>query len=82
MAVFVQYHKPCAVGFDTPTDALDFLFWGYEARELLPCGTYDLFTDEVQLYRHQGIETDYADPELIRQTARAYLTDLRRLGRF
>ena len=80
MAVFVQLDTCYAVGFDDLTDATDFLFWGYEERELLPCGIYDLLTGETAGYEHRGQSVSFSDPELIRQTATDYMCAALRLN--
>ncbi len=74
MAVFVQFDVCCAVGFEDLTDATDFLFWGYEEFDLLPCGTYDLLTGESTCYEHRGQRIGIFDPNLIRLTATEYVT--------
>lgn len=80
MAVFVQFDTCHAVGFDDLADATDFLFWGYEEYDLLPCGTYDLLTGETAHYEHRGRSVGLFDPDLIRQTATEYLRAAVRLG--
>jgi len=73
IAVFAQQEIGYAVGFDSLTDAVDFLFWGYEAYELLPYGTFDLLTGEVWPYRHRGERIVQVDDDVISQTARNYV---------
>lgn len=72
MAIFVRLDTCYAVGFDELADATDFLFWGYEEQDLLPCGIYDLLTGETSSYEHRGHTIGLFDPELIRQTANEY----------
>ncbi|GAB3642412.1 hypothetical protein GCM10027423_30480 [Spirosoma arcticum] len=82
MAVFIQLDTCHAVGFEDLTDAIDFLFWGYEEHDLLPCGTYDLLTGETAAYEHRGRFIGLYDPDLIRQTATEYVrASLRLMGR-
>ncbi|MBD2756745.1 hypothetical protein [Spirosoma validum] len=73
IAVFSQRHTTYGLGFDTLTDATDFLFWGYEDNDLIPFGVYDVLTTQTRLYDHFGKLTDGPDPEAIRQFATAYL---------
>ena len=73
MAVFIQLDTCHAVGFEDLTDAIDFLFWGYEEHDLLPCGTYDLLTGKTAAYEHRGRFVGLYDPDLIRQTATEYM---------
>ena len=80
MAVFVQSDTCYAVGFNDLTDTTDFLFWGYEEQDLLPCGIYDLLTGEVAPYAHRGRYVGLFDPDLIRQTATDYVKAALRLG--
>lgn len=81
MAVFIQRETCCAVGFEDLTDATDFLFWGYEEYELLPCGIYDLLTSEVLNYEHRGRSVGLFEPDLIRLTATEYVSAAARLSR-
>ena len=81
MAVFIQREICCSVGFEDLTDANDFLYWGYEEHELIPCGTYDLLTGDTISYEHRGRLVGLFDPELIRLTAVEYLTAAARLSR-
>lgn len=74
IAVFSQQNDYHAVGFDDLTDAADFLLGGYQDAQLVPCGTYDVLTDETI-----GVDTGSFDPdtdagELIRHTARTYFS--------
>ncbi len=80
MAVFVQLDTCYAVGFDTLTDATDFLFWGYEEQNFVPCGTFDMLTGEVASYEHRGRDVGLYDPDLIRQTATDYVRAALRLA--
>lgn len=80
MAVFVQLDTCYAVGFNDLTDATDFLFWGYEERDLFPCGIYDLLTSEAMPYEYRGRFVGLFDPDLIRQTAINYVKAALRLG--
>lgn len=80
MAVFVQLDTCHAVGFENLADATDFLFWGYEEHDLLPCGIYDLLTGETAAYEHRGRLTGLFDPELIHRTATEYVRGALRLG--
>ena len=80
MAVFVQLDACHAVGFEDLTDATDFLFWGYEEHDLLPCGIYDLLTGETAAYEHRGRPVGLFDPELIHRTATEYVRAAPRLG--
>lgn len=79
MAVFVQLDTCYAVGFDDSADATDFLFWGYEEYDLIPCGLYDLLTGEATEYEHRGRSIGIFDPDLIRQTATSYVRAALRL---
>ena len=80
MAVFVQGDTCYAVGFNDLADATDFLFWGYEEYDLLPCGLYDLMSGEITEYEHRGRSTGLFDPELIRKTATDYVRAALRLS--
>ena len=80
MAVFVQLDTCYAVGFNDLTDATDFLFWGYEERDLFPCGIYDLLTGEATPHEHRGRFVGQFDPDLIRQTATDYVRAALRLN--
>lgn len=80
MAVFVQFDTCHAVGFDDLTDATDFLFWGYEEYDLIPCGLYDLLTGETAPYEHRGRPVGLFDSDLIRQTATEYVRAALRLS--
>ncbi len=81
MAVFIQRETTCTVGFDDLTDATDFLYWGYEEYELLPCGIFDLLTGETLSYEHQGRAVGLFEPELVRLTATEYVSAAARLSR-
>ena len=81
MAIFIQEDTSYAVGFDALADARDFLFWGYEEHDLIPCGTYDLLTGETAAYEHRGYSIGIFDPELIRRTATEYVRASLRLSR-
>ena len=81
MAVFIQREISCAVGFEDLADATDFLFWGYEEYELLPCGIYDLLTGETLNYEHRGRSVGLFEPDLIRLTAKEYVSAAARLSR-
>lgn len=81
MAVFIQRETCCAVGFEALADATDFLFWGYEEYELLPCGIYDLLTGETHSYQHRGRPVGLFEPDLIRLTATEYVNAAARLSR-
>ena len=80
MAIFIQLDTCHAVGFEALADATDFLFWGYEEHDLLPCGTYDLLTGDVAAYEHRGRFVGLFDPDLIRQTATNYVRAALRLS--
>ncbi|QJD77104.1 hypothetical protein [Spirosoma rhododendri] len=72
IAVFSQQNDYHAVGFDELADAADFLLGGYQDAQLVPCGTYDVLTDET-IHVDTGLfEPDTDAGELIRQTARTY----------
>ncbi|GAB2588142.1 hypothetical protein [Spirosoma areae] len=73
IAVFDQQETNYAVGFDTPGDALDFLFWGYEEFDLLPYGIFDVLSGEVTIYEHRGDRVSEVDAAVISQTAKNYL---------
>ncbi len=73
IVVFAQQEIGYAVGFDNPTDAVDFLFWGYEEYDLIPYGIFDALTGEVYPYEHRGESVAEVDEETISRTARDYL---------
>lgn len=73
IAVFAQQEIGYAVGFEESTDAVDFLFWGYEEYELLPYGIFDVLTGEVFPYEHRGERVAEVERETISRTARDYL---------
>lgn len=73
IVVFTQQEIGYAVGFDDFTDAVDFLFWGYEEYDLLPYGIFDALTGEVFPYEHRGELVVAVDEEMISRTAKDYL---------
>ncbi|MFD2933944.1 hypothetical protein [Spirosoma flavum] len=73
IVVFAQQEIGYAVGFDHCTDAVDFLFWGYEEYELLPYGIYDILTGDALPYEHRGERTAKIDEPVIRQIALDYV---------
>lgn len=73
IAVFSQRHTTYGLGFDTLTDATDFLFWGYEDNDLVPYGVYDVLIARTTLYDHFGKLKDGPDAEAVRQFAVGYL---------
>ncbi|AUD03912.1 hypothetical protein [Spirosoma pollinicola] len=73
IVVFAQQEIGYAVGFDYSTDAIDFLFWGYEEYDLLPYGIFDALTGEVFPYEHRGERVVAVDEETISRTATDYL---------
>jgi hypothetical protein len=73
IVVFAQQEISYAVGFDHSTDAIDFLFWGYEEYELLPYGIYDVLLGDVVPYEHRGERTAAIDELSIRRIALDYV---------
>ena len=73
IVVFAQDEIGYAVGFEDSTDAVDFLFWGYEEYDLLPYGIFDAVTGEVFPYEHRGERVVAIDEATISRTAREYL---------
>ncbi|WP_420148734.1 hypothetical protein [Spirosoma sp.] len=73
IVVFAKQEIGYAVGFDTLTDATDFLYWGYEEYDLVPYGTFDVLTGEVWPYEHRGERVANIDTQLISRTALDYL---------
>ncbi|GAB4045349.1 hypothetical protein [Spirosoma litoris] len=73
IVVFAQQEIGYAVGFDDSSDAVDFLFWGYEEYDLLPYGIFDALTGEVFPYEHRGELVVAVDEETISRTAKDYL---------
>ncbi len=73
IVVFAQQEIGYAVGFDTTSDAVDFLFWGYEEYDLVPYGIFDALTGEVWPYEHRGERTSDVDEQIISRTALDYL---------
>lgn len=73
IVVFAQQEIGYAVGFEDSSDAVDFLFWGYEEYDLLPYGIFDALTGEVFPYEHRGELVVAIDEELISRTATDYL---------
>ena len=73
VAVFNQHRVPYTVGFDSLLEALDFLFWGYEDRQLLPYGIYDEMIDQVLIYTHEGQVIHPITEDVIYATAKRHL---------
>ena len=73
IVVFAQQEIGYAVGFDTSTDAVDFLYWGYEEYDLVPYGIFDVLTGEVWSYEHRGERVINIDEQVISRTALDYL---------
>ena len=76
IAVFYQQRTIYGMGFETVIDASDFLFWGYEDNDLVPCGIYDIMTDKVTLYEHIDQLTGNDTLETIRQFAVEYMKQI------
>lgn len=81
IVVFAQQEIGYAVGFDNYSDALDFLYWGYEEYELIPYGTFDVLTGEVWPYEHDGQRVVEVDDQVISRTALDYVKAALRLAR-
>lgn len=62
-----------AKGFNTLQQATDFLGWGYEDNDLAPFGIYDSVLAQTHFYQHDSSPALCTDPDLIEQTALAYL---------
>lgn len=73
VAVFMQNQSPIGLGFDSVVEAVDFLFWGYEDRDLIPQGIYDKHTDQVTPYTHAGKLARQFEEVSIRVVAQEYL---------
>lgn len=73
IVVFAQQEISYAVGFDDPSDAVDFLYWGYDAYELVPYGVFDVLSGEVWAYEHEGEQVSEIDKPNIRKIALDYL---------
>ncbi|UFH52269.1 hypothetical protein [Spirosoma sp. KNUC1025] len=73
IVVFAQEEIGYAVGFEEFTDAIDFLYWGYEEYDLLPYGTFDVLTGEVWPYEHRGERIVNVEEHIISRTALDYL---------
>ena len=73
IVVFAQQEIGYAVGFEDSSDAVDFLYWGYEEYELLPYGVFDVLTGEVWPYEHRGERIASVEEPNIRKIALDYL---------
>ncbi|SOD82762.1 hypothetical protein [Spirosoma fluviale] len=73
IVVFAKQEISYAVAFEDPSDAVDFLFWGYEEYELLPYGIFDMLTGEIIPYQHRGERTADIEEPVIRRIALDYI---------
>ena len=77
IAVFIQKQTLAGLGFDSLVEAADFLFWGYEDKDLTPQGIYDSLTDQVTPYAHAGQQIWPIEEFSIRRVAQTYLDSFR-----
>ncbi len=76
VAVCTHFQTPVSFGFDTLSDAVDFLFWVYEEHGLIPQGVYDTLTGQTTLSAHNDHLAGAYSTNSISHIATDYLTSM------
>ncbi len=76
VAVCTHFQTPVSFGFDTLSDAVDFLFWVYEEHSLIPQGVYDALTGQITLSANNNQSVGAYSADSIGNIATDYLTSM------